>query len=221
MTFQFKSESFRLSLAIGVLLLLVNCAAPTRSDRVEKTTAKIESVDSEIREAITQIDETRSSLQSLMDPDQSDLKTAFATFSEHVAKMEKLGKNLIKHTDEMSAQGKDYFDEWKQQSDSSANPQIHEVNEKRIATLNTVFRKVSDSSIGVKSSFNAYLNDIKEVQRLLSGELTKLGIASITPIAQKAIRDGASLKNAVVPVLSALDTARSELAQGVSDEHSE
>ena len=217
MTFQFKSESFRLSLAIGVLFLLASCATTTGSDRAEKTSTKMESVDSDIREAITQIDATGTSLQSLIDPNQSDMKDAFETYSENVAKMEELGENLIKHTDEMSARGKDYFDEWKKQGETYTNPQIREASEKRGAALNTVFRSISDSSIGVKGSFVAYMNDIKEVQTFLSTDLTNKGIASITPVAQKAIRDGASLKNAVVPVLSALDSARSELAQGVAN----
>lgn len=217
MTFQVKSESFRLSLAIGVLFFLSSCATTTGSDRAEKTTTKMESVDSEIREAITQIDETGTSLQSLIDPGQSDMKDAFETYSENVAKMDELGKNLIKHTDEMSARGKDYFDEWKKQGDNYTNPQIREASEKRGAALNTVFRNISDSSIGIKGSFIAYMNDIREVQTFLSNDLTNKGIASITPVAQKAIRDGASLKSAVVPVLAALDSARSELAQGGSN----
>jgi hypothetical protein len=58
------------------------------------------------------------------------------------------------------------------------------------------------------------MRDIKEIQSFLSTDLTDKGITSITPVAQKAISDGTILRNAVLPVLSALDGAKREMAQG-------
>jgi hypothetical protein len=128
--------------------------------------------------------------------------------------MERLGEKLIKHTDEMSVRGKDYFAEWEKQGNTYTNPQIRELSEQRRSDLNTVYRKISESSIGVKGWFIAYMRDIKEIQSFLSTDLTDKGIASITPVARKAINDGTVLRNAVLPVLSALDGAKREMAQG-------
>lgn len=213
MTFKIKPVSLLVTLMIGLFLSLSGCAT-TGSDRAEKATTKMEIVDGEIRQAIVQLDATRASLENLIKPGQSDVKAAFEAYSDNVAKMERLGGKLIKHTDEMSARGQDYFDEWKKQGNTYTNPQIRELSEQRRADLNAVFRKISESSIGVKGSFIDYMNNIKEIRLFLSTDLTDKGIASITPIAQKAINDGANLKNAIIPVLSAMDAARSEMAQG-------
>ena len=213
MTFRIRSVFPLVAPLLGVLLLLPGCAT-TGSGRAEKTTAKMEVVDSEIRQAVVQIDATGLSLEKLIAPGLSDTKDAFETYSENVVKMERLGEKLIKHTDEMSVRGKDYFAEWEKQGNTYTNPQIRELSEQRRSDLNTVYRKISESSIGVKGWFIAYMRDIKEIQSFLSTDLTDKGIASITPVARKAINDGTVLRNGVLPVLSALDGAKSEMAQG-------
>ncbi|MCX5876745.1 MAG: hypothetical protein NT087_10730 [Deltaproteobacteria bacterium] len=174
-------------------------------------------MESEIRQAIVQIDATGLSLEKLIVPGLSDTKSAFAAYSDNVAKMERVGEKLIKHTDEMSVRGKDYFTEWEKQGNTYNNPQIRVLSEQRRSDLNTVYRRISESSIGVKGWFIAYLRDIKEIHAFLSTDLTDKGLKSITPVAQKAINDGTVLRNAVVPVLSALDGAKREMAQGGKD----
>lgn len=216
MTFRIKPVFLLAALIVGLFPLLPGCAT-TGSDRAEKATSKMEIVDADIRQTIAQLDETGVSIENLIKPGQSDIKGVFKTYSENVAKMERLGGKLIKHTDEMSSRGQDYFDEWKKQGATYTNPQIREISEQRRADLNNVFRQVSESSIGVRGSFIAYLKDIKEIQAFLSTDLTDKGIESITPVAQKAITDGVSLKNAVIPVLSALETAKRQMTQGGSN----
>lgn len=197
----------------GLALVLVGCAT-SGSERAEETTTKMESVDRDLKQVVAQIDAVENSLQKLIRPGQPDMKVAFEEYSGNVDEMKTLGEKLVNHTDEMSARGKDYFDEWRQQGNTFTNPQIRALSEQRMANLNTVFRRISDSSIGVKGAFSAYMNDIDEIQTFLSTDLTEKGVASISPVAQKAIGDGVNLKGAVTPVLSAIDNARTEMAQG-------
>lgn len=213
MTFRIKSVFPLVAPLLGFLLLLPGCAT-TGSGRAEKTTAKMEVVDSEMRQAVVQIDATGISLEKLIAPGLSDTKGAFETYSENVVTMERLGEKLIKHTDEMSVRGTDYFAEWEKEGNTYTNPRIRELSEQRRSDLNTVYRKISESSIGVKGWFIAYMRDIKEIQSFLATDLTDKGITAITPVAQKAISDGTILRNAVLPVLSALDGAKREMAQG-------
>lgn len=213
MTFRIKSVFPLVAPLLGFLLLLPGCAT-TGSGRAEKTTAKMEVVESEIRQAVVQIDATGGSLEKLITPGLSDTKGAFETYSKNVVRMEHLGEKLTKHTAEMSSRGKDYFAEWEKQGNTYTNPRIRELSEQRRADLNTIYRKISESSIGVKGWFIAYMRDIKEIQLFLSTDLTDKGIAAITPVARKAINDGTILKNGVLPVLSALDEAKGEMAQG-------
>ena len=114
----------------------------------------------------------------------------------------------------MSAQGKEYFDEWRTQGSAYANPEIQALSEQRRDELSAVFARIPEASAGVKGAIQAYMSDISEIETFLSNDLTPKGVEAITPIARKAVTDGANLKDAINPVLYAISTARTELKQG-------
>jgi hypothetical protein len=204
--------------ALGALMLfaavLVLVACATSMDRSSKAATSMRTVDSDIKHALLQVDATNASLEELIKPEQTDVKKAFDTYSEQAVKMEHQGQLLVKHTDEMSARRLDYFSEWEKQGNTYANPEIRELSEQRRADLSAIFAEIPAASVGIKGAFHTYLSDIKEIQKFLMNDLTPKGIASITPTAQKSIQDGGNLKESVKPVVSAIDRARAEMAQG-------
>jgi hypothetical protein len=198
---------------IAAILILAACAT-TGMERSAKAKASMRTVDTDIKQALLQVDATNASLEDLIKPGQPEAKKAFDTYSGQVAKMEKQGQLLVKHTDEMSARRLEYFAEWEKQGDKYTNPDIRELSEQRRAELSEIFAQIPAASVGIKGAFHTYLSDIKEIQKFLSNDLTSKGVESITPTAQKSINDGNNLKEAVKPVVSAMDRARAEMAQG-------
>jgi hypothetical protein len=201
--------------ALAAALSLSACTT-TGMQRSAKTGTSMETVERDIRAAVTQVDATDASLDEVVKPGQQDVKKAFKKYTADVRKMESQGKTLFEHADRMSAQGKEYFEDWRTQGNTYVNPQIQALSEQRRADLSAVFGKISDASVGVKGAFKAYLSDIQEIQSYLSNDLTPKGVEALAPVTQKAVQDGAALKAAVAPVLSAIGTARAELAQGGS-----
>jgi hypothetical protein len=216
-----KTAILSVVITLGVLISLAGFAksgthwySKTGNQRSVKTGNTMEAVEKDYRQALAQIDATGASLQDLVRPGQRDVKKAFRKYSADVNQMEDLGKRLLEHGDKMSAQGKDYFVEWEKQGDEYTNPQIQALSEQRRADLSAYFVKISEASVGVKGASKAYLSDIREIQTYLSNDLTPKGIESITPVSQKAVKDGNDLKQAVAPVVSAIGSVRSELAPG-------
>ena len=209
----------RLAIVVTSLLLtaitLSGCAT-TGMQRSEKTGVTMKAVEQDIQKAVLQVDVTAASLQELVRPEQPDVKKAFKIYVADVDKMEHLGKVLFEHTDKMSAQGKNYFDEWQKQGDAYANPEIESLSEQRRNEMNTFYVKISESSVGVKGAAKAYLSNIKELRTYLSNDLTPKGVEAITPVARQAVRDGENLKASVTPVLNAIDAGRAELAHGAA-----
>lgn len=200
-------------LLTGITLLLSNCSS-TGMERSEKAGVSMGEVEKDIREAMTQVDATNKALQELVEPGQSDVKKAFSRYSDQAEKMEKQGKVMLEHSEEMTAKGKDYFEEWRVEGDAYANPKIQSLSEQRRSDLSAIFADISTASVGIKGSFKTYLSDIREIQAYLSNDLTPKGVESITPVAQQAITDGDDLKEAITPVLQAIGTAKAELAPG-------
>lgn len=213
MNFKNKFGAVFSVLLFGSMMYLTGCAT-TGTQRAENTSATMKTVEQDIKLAVAQIDVTAASLEELVKPGQTDEKKAFKKYSSDVDKMESLGNKMLVHTDKMSAQGKEYFEEWQKQGNAYKNSEIQALSEQRHADSSTALVKISEASVGVKGAFKSYLSDIVEIRTYLSNDLTAKGIESITPISQKAVTDGNSLKEAAAPVLSAIGSARAELSQG-------
>lgn len=208
----------RLGTTIATLLFaaftsLSGCAT-TGMQRAEKADTTMKAVEQDINDTIAQINITGASLEDLVRPGQSDVKKAFGKYSDNADKMENMGNRLLKHTEKMSAQGKDYFEEWRKEGNTYKNPEIQALSEQRRSDLSAFFVKIPESSVGVKGALKAYLIDIKEIKTYLSNDLTSKGVESITPTAQKAVTDGNDLKYALSPVMSSIESFRTELIKG-------
>ncbi len=201
------------SLILGAALLLTGCAT-TGNQRSANTRATMKDVEQDYIRSSEQVDVTRGSLEGIVNPNQVDEKKAFDRYSNDVSKMGNLEKRLNKQGDQMRVQQKDYFEEWRMQGNTYTNPRIQALSEQRRADLTAVFANIAESSVGVKGALKAYMSDLRQIRTYLSTDLTPKGIESITPTVQQAIVDGDNLKEAIKPVLSSMDDARGELAQG-------
>jgi seryl-tRNA synthetase len=207
------------SLAICTMLLLgtasfIGGCATTGMDRSVKASNSIKDVDTEIRKMIVQIDVTASSLDSLVVAGNQNLKKSFNTYSDNLDKLESEGKKLIKRTDEMKSKNKEYFSEWEKEGEAFTNAEIRELSAERRTKLAEIYAKVPAASAGIKGTYQAYLTDLKEIQRYLSTDLTPNGVEGIVPIAKKSVENMAALKESFKPVLEAMDEIKSELYSG-------
>ena len=202
-----------LLLGIAAFLFLGGCAT-TGMDRSVKTSNSIKEVESDIRKLNIQIDATATSLDSLVNTGQPDLKKAFNTYSDAVAELDSQGKKVLKHIDEMKARSTEYFAEWEKQGETYTNPQIRELSDERRNKLAEIYARVPAAGAGIKRAYLAYLVDLKEIQTYLSNDLTQDGVIAITPVAEKSDQDAEALKISLEPVLTALDEINAELYSG-------
>lgn len=207
------SLTFFAMLLFGTAVLLGGCAT-TGMDRSVKASNSIKDVDSEIRKMIVQIDVTAASLDSVVSPGQPNLKKSFDKFSDDLVHLDKEGKKVIKRTEEMKKNSKEYFGEWEKQGDAFTNQEIRELSAERRNKLAEIYARVPAAADGIKGTYNAYLTDLKEIQKYLSTDLTPKGVEGINPVAKKSVQDLDSLKVSLQPVIAALDEIKAELYNG-------
>jgi hypothetical protein len=210
MKLRFHSAVFFTTLLLGTITCLSGCAT-TGTERATKTTTSMQSVEADYKQASVQIDATRASLEELVKPNQPDMKKAYDVYTDNVQKMEHLGKQLDMHTEQMRARGSQYFAEWES---SYTNPEIRELSERRRIEMREGYAKIAEASVGVKGALKSYLTDIREIQKFVSNDLTSQGIESIKPITETAVKDGENLKEAIKPVLTAIDQVKADMTQG-------
>lgn len=218
----------RISSVLVVMLLLgavafTGCATVSKKSGVEmaeQTTASMQDVDSDMKQASLQIDTVNSSLNDLVMTGQnpssqpSDVKRSFDAYKDNIAKMDDTGKSLNKHIDQMNSRGNDYFEEWAKEGGSYTSPNIQKLSEERRVRLRGAFTDIASSSAGMRGSLNAYLSELKQIETYLSNDLSPKGISAITSTAMAAQRDGNSLKASFSPVQTAIAKARTEMMPG-------
>jgi hypothetical protein len=210
MKLRFQSTVFFILVLLGAITCLTGCAT-TGVDRATKPTNSLQTVEDDYKQTSEQIDTTRASLENLIKPDLTDMKSAYDAYAKNVMEMEKLGKQLDMHTEKMRARGNEYFAE----SESSyTNPEIRELSEWPRIEMRESYAKIPEASIGVKGTLKFYFSYIKDIQKYLSNDLTPQGCFAIRPIAQRAVMDGDSLKEMVKHVLTAIDRVKPKMAQG-------
>ena len=208
-----KTVVMIITLAFAAMTGLTGCAT-TGAERSAKTTNTMQTVGNDYQQVAVQVDATNAALQDLINPNQPDMRKSLDNYKTNVAKMEKLGNQLDRHSNQMNAQGQNYFSEWEKQGNTYTNPQVRALSEQRRVELRQVFAEVPEASIGVKGTLRTYISDIKDIQKYLSNDLTPKGVEAVTPIAQKAMQDGEELKSSVKPVVAAIDRVRNAMARG-------
>ncbi len=202
------SNSALLLLAIN--LGLTNCSS-TGMQRSNEANITMETMDNEITLAIVQIDAIGASLEELTRTGQSDVKQAFNVYSDNISKIKDMDKKFARHSDEMNARGKEYFQEWKKEGSEYKNPRIQELSNERRIELENIYNKIAQNSIGVKNAFKMYVTDVEEIRAFLSNDLTTSGINAILPTTIRTKNDGEELKHSLTDIKSAIENARAEM----------
>ncbi len=206
---------FILSAVIAGFIMTAGCQS-TGMERSDDTRTSLQTMDDDITSAILQLDATGAALGEILRPDQPDLKNALETFSDNVAQIVATENKFARHADELTARGTDYFEEWQTKGTEYNNPEIQQLSNQRRSILGDVYSRISIQSNSIKDTFKAYAQDVKEIQRFLSNDLSSKGVTAITPISRRVIIEGDSLKNAMHNVQGIIQSARNEMAQSGS-----
>lgn len=198
-------------------LIIEGCAKKTGVQRAEKTTSSAQAVETDINRTIAQIDVTNASLNQVLNSKNSpDIRKVYDSYAGNVAKMEKTGNVLLKHTDQLAVQGNNYFEEWQKTGSTYTNPEIQKLSQQQRNEVQQSFNRISQASVGVKGYLNAYLSNIKQIQTYLSNDLTPNGISAISPVASSTIQSGDRVKQELQPMLAATSSARAQLTAGAA-----
>ncbi len=207
--------------AIAVLLFVTTftlaACTTTGMQRSENVQSSMKTVDDDIQDIVVQIESIGTSLNELTKPGQVDVKKAYDVFSNNVSKIAKMENDFSGHADEMTKNGKTYFQEWEKNNNQYDNPDIQRSSDERRAELGEIYDRIAENNKGVKEAFRIYVSDVNEIENYMSNDLTTKGITSIASLSDQTVRNGNMLKNELEKLQSAIEDARSEMTQtGIS-----
>lgn len=205
-----KSGNAIIALLLATTFTVAACST-TGMQRSEDVQSSMKNVDNDIKDIVVQIEAIGSSLNELTRPGQADVRRAYDVFSNNVSKIENMEKNFSSNADEMTENGKTYFQEWDKNNNRYDNPEIQRRSDERREELGEIYDRIAENNIGVKEAFRIYVSDVTQIDAYMSNDLTTKGITSIASLSDQTVRNGNMLKNELEKLQAAIEDARAEM----------
>ncbi len=172
----------------------------------DKVGASIAEFRDEIVTIKKEVDATMAALDKIVTTAASDPRKAFKEFDKAVPRIDDAAKKAKKRAEDIKARGQAYFQQWEKELASVNNPEVRQLAEERKAKLQTVFGNIKTTMEPARDQFNAWLADLKDLQKYLSNDLTIGGIDAAKELIGKARTEGQAVQQTMDKVIGELNT---------------
>jgi hypothetical protein len=182
------------TIALSSVILLTACRTTSHNyQQAERTGDRMVAYRNDAVAIQDSIAATVAALDELVEQAHIDPRRPFRDFSRAVDEVEKANETALRRADAMRAEGKVFFDQWQQEISTISNPEARELAEERRTTLDRTFRNISHVSVEVRDELRPWLDNVRDLQTLLSNDLTVAGIDSARSLISTTKTDGAKL----------------------------
>ena len=203
------------NLLLGGILaasLIVSGCSSSGYSKGDSASKGMDKTGSEIEAIVQQTDMTLGSLSNLVFAPAPDLVPQFKKFSSDTKKLSSLNKSVEDKAAEMKERAKAYFASWDQGMTNISNPDLRKKSEERRADVSNSFDELAQSLKKSKEAFTPFLSDLKDVEQMLSLDLTQGGIKSVESVAKSAIAHGTDLKEALTDAAGDVKTLAAKMS---------
>ena len=188
----------------GFLTGVAGCATSTYQ-RADRAAASMADTRQMLAEGRRQISVTVGALDRLASLTDQDLSQQFRGFSDQVLGTERMANRVGQQANSMRNRSESYFAAWEREMEGFNNPEIRQLSEDRRAETMAQYDKLTQSMDDVRESFVPFLEDLKDIQRHLSADLSKAGITSAEGLVLEAKRTAQAIQQKIGISLSELD----------------
>ena len=194
--------------AVAVLasVCLIGCGTTAGYKQADKTGQGIADFRQEITKAKQAVDDTVSALGQVAVTANTNPREAFQTFSKSLANLESAAERARKRADDMRAKGQAYFNQWQQEMAQVKNPDIRKLAEERKAKLQASFDNIKKYTEPLKTQFDAWMSDLKDLKTYLGNDLTVTGVDAAKSLFAKAQSEGFEVQKSMDALIAELNT---------------
>lgn len=180
---------------VAGLALLMGCAS-SNFKKGASTSSSLQASADKITEGSARVDAALTSLSELME-NPNDLPAQFKEFSSAVNSLQTFSKDVSSKFAGMSKKGEAYFAEWDQQLAQIQNEDIRTRSAERKSAVQKQFDAIKNSYEEASGDFKPFMADLKDIQTALATDLTPGGLSAIKKSADKAVKSGNEVKDAL------------------------
>jgi uncharacterized phage infection (PIP) family protein YhgE len=195
------SLSLQLIAVALVVASFAGCSSTTGYQKGARTGTALNNAADSIARADTQIEATLVALNDLVDRPQPDLRGQFRTFTSALDSLDSMARQISSQAESMKSRGAAYFDQWNQDLATIQNESIRSRSEERQNEVASRFQEIAANYTEVKTAFQPFMSDLRDVQRFLSTDLTPDGLDAARELVAKANQDAVPLRESIAELV--------------------
>lgn len=198
--------------AVALLAGAAGACATSGYEKAESAADSMSTLTLRLASCSAQVDSTLASLNALRTAGGQDLRPLFRTFASAVDTYDGAASDVRTRTEKMESRTEDYLAAWEKEAAAYRNPEMKKLSEERRATAQDSFTKLMSAGAEVKAAQRPFEDDLADIRRFLSNDLTAAGVTSVNNSIDRANADGAGLKTAMAKMSTELDRVHAELS---------
>ncbi len=176
--------------------LLVGCAS-TGYQSGTKAGTNIQKAADKIAQLSKQVDITLASLNELVSQPKPDLRPQFKSYAANVKTLGALAKEITNARMKMADESKNFLAKWDAEIAQINNEDIKTRSQSRKAEVSNRLQSIKRSYAEVEMAFKPFANDLRDVEKYLSVDLTPAGVATMKDVAVKATQHAVPVRDAL------------------------
>ena len=185
-------------------LLLLGCSKDAEPTTHVKLPPGLVALQEEIVKGKNQVGLTITSLEAVIAAAGPSDKSKYDAFVKSMGDLEAQAAAIKVKGDEMRARGAAYFKAWEDQLAAVSTPSIKEQAEKRRDQLTKNYEAVTVAVEAAREAYKPILSDLKDIQKMLSTDLTADSVKALAPPVAKIKESGKVLGEKLDAVVDAL-----------------
>ncbi|MHC5179501.1 MAG: DUF2959 family protein [Planctomycetota bacterium] len=186
------------------------------SSGVKRSDKAVSSAESLKRECVSlqgQIDKTIQSLDGVVAAKNADLKTAYKKYVSELKRLKSQTNKVASRAQRLKRSSQSYLDAWEKRMQEVQNPELRQQAAERRAQASARFEDTRDEFDRIKSDYELFAKDLKEIKAALDNDLNTAGVTSIEEVIQQAKKNSEPLKKDIDTIIAALDKITAALSR--------
>jgi hypothetical protein len=203
-----------LGLGSGALALGLIACASSGPSRSAKAVESMEETHAGLTRVRAQIDQTLTSLGDLMSASPERLRPSFSKYSKDVDTLRADAVKTKKRFQSMKTKRNDYLAAWGKEQGQVRDPELRQLGDARRSEVRANLDRVIESLTVATETFDPFLNNLGDVQKVLGNDLTFAGqtLVANTAVAQGANDKGARVAQSIDVALAALSNVAGQIS---------
>ena len=194
-----------------VITVLLGCSSGVK--RSDKAVSSAETLKRECINLQGQIDKTIQSLDGVVAAKDADLSTAYKSYVSEMKTLKSQTKKVASQSQKLKKSSQGYLDAWEKSMQEVQNPTLREQAAQRRAQASARFEETKDEFDRIRSDYELFAKNLREIEVALDHDLNPAGVASIEGVIAQAKEDSEPLKKDIETIIAALDKVTAALSR--------